>query len=315
MWVRGTRAEANPEHGEKTVNWREESELMSSRPPPRLSPTSMRTYETCPYAFKLRYLDRVRTPDTAARVLGRAIHRVIEANYRHKRRRRSDLPVEQALDIFDEVWDGSIHEVADSEPEELEDLREQGYDLVEFYLVEVAPSIRPLLIEERFSFTLPQVEAPIVGYVDLIDQEGRVIDHKTAAAPFPEDYLEHDIQLMTYSLGYATLRFGARWRPGQLPLIGMLPPVVVDVLIKGEPIAHQRLELQYDESHVEEYLARANAVAVGVRTGHYPPFWQVRDPNPDTCRRCDFNAICSYRLAPAEEETLPEDPGDGETDG
>lgn len=255
----------------------------------------MRTYERCAYMYHLRYHERIRTPSTAAQLLGRAVHTVIEVFYKGKRERKT-LDTEAAFDVLDDSLDATLHELDEEGRAEVEDLRELGYDLVEYYVEEVAPQIQPHLIEQRFSFTLPGVDVPIVGYVDLVDQDGTVIDHKTASSPFPADYLAQDVQLLTYSLGYHALRMGARQRPGQLPFVHMLPPVRLDVLIKGEEIAYQRLDFRYEQEHVERYVARVNAVAAGIRSADFRPFWQVREPDPDVCGYCDFNHVCTFRL-------------------
>ena len=276
-----------------------------ARPLRRLSPSSIRTYERCPYMYHLRYTERVRVPSTAAQLLGRAVHTVIEMFYKQKRDGRI-LDTEAAFDVLDDALDATLHELDDEGRAEVEELRELGYDLVEYYVEEVALHIRPHLIEERFDFSVPGVDVPIVGYVDLVDQEGTVIDHKTAASPFPADYLAHDIQLLTYSLGYNALRRGARQRPGQLPLVSMLPPVRLDVLVKGEEITYQRLDFRYQQEHLEHYVARVNAAAAGIRSADFRPFWQLRQPDPKVCSYCDFNSVCTYRL-PSDSKESPEE--------
>ncbi len=272
-----------------------------ARPLRQLSPSSIRTYERCPYMYHLRYNERIRVPSTAAQLLGRAVHTVIEMYYKQKRSGGDVLDCETAFDVLDDALDATLHELDEAGRAEVEDLRELGYDLVEYYLEEVAPHIRPHLIEERFAFRIPGVDVPIVGYVDLVDQEGTVIDHKTSSSPFPAEYLAHDVQLLTYSLGYNALRLGARQRPGQLPLINLLPPVRLDVLVKGEEIAYQRLDFRYEQEHVEQYVDRVNTVAAGIRSADFRPFWQVREPNLDVCNYCDFNDVCTYRLPAAED--------------
>ncbi|MDE2817887.1 MAG: PD-(D/E)XK nuclease family protein [Chloroflexota bacterium] len=272
-----------------------------ARPLRRLSPSSTRAYERCPQMYHLRYNERVRVPSTAAQLLGSAVHTVIEMFYKEKRDGKA-LDVEAAFDVLDDALDATLHELDEEGRAEVEELRELGYDLVEYYLDEVAPHIRPHLIEERFSFNVPGVDVPMVGYVDLVDQDGTVIDHKTAASPFPADYLAHDIQLLTYSLGYNALRLGARQRPGQLPLATMLPPVRLDVMVKGEEITYQRLDFRYEQEHLEQYVERVNAVAAGIRTADFRPFWQIREPDPDVCHYCDFNSVCTYRLPASSDE-------------
>ena len=273
----------------------------------------MRAYERCPYMYHLRYTERIRTPSTAAQLLGRAVHTVIEDYYKQKRSGGAAMDTETAFDVLDDALDAMLHELDDAGREEAEEMRELGYDLVEYYVEEVAPHIRPHLIEKRFSFNVPGVDVPIVGYVDLVDQEGTVIDHKTSASPFPEDYLAQDVQLLTYSLGYNALRLGARQRPGQMPLIQMLPPVRLDVLIKGDEITYQRLEFRYEQKHLASYVERVNAVAAGIRREDFRPFWQIREPDPAVCNYCDFNSVCTYRL-PASADAQIDGDSDGSTD-
>ena len=193
-----------------------------ARPLRQLSPSSMRTYERCPYMYHLRYTERIQVPNTAAQLLGRAVHAVIEIYYKQKREGKT-LDTEAAFDALDDALDATLHELDEEGRLEVDEMRELGYDLVEYYVEEVAPHIRPHLIEERFRFSVPGVDVPIVGYVDLVDQDGTVIDHKTASSPFPEDYLAQDVQLLTYSLGYNALRMGARQRPRTTPVSQYAP--------------------------------------------------------------------------------------------
>jgi CRISPR/Cas system-associated exonuclease Cas4 (RecB family) len=256
--------------------------------------------------YQLRYIERIRTPSTAAQLLGRAVHAVIETYYKQKRSGGEVLDCEAAFDVLDDALDATLHELDEEGRAEVEEMRELGYDLVEYYVESVAPHIRPHLIEERFSFRVPGVDVPIVGYVDLVDQEGTVIDHKTSSSPFSADYLAHDVQLLTYSLGYNALRLGARQRPDQLPPASTLPPVRLDIMVKGEEITYQRLEFRYEQEHVEQYVERVNAVAAGIRTADFRPFWQVREPDPKVCGYCDFNSVCTYRL-PSDDASTDDD--------
>ena len=76
-------------------------------PPPLrfLSPTKLRTYATCPLQYRHRYVDRLQSPYTPASLIGQAIHETLESNFRAKKHTRRDLPLAEARDVFDRVWE------------------------------------------------------------------------------------------------------------------------------------------------------------------------------------------------------------------
>ena len=76
-------------------------------PPPLrfLSPTKLRTYATCPLQYRHRYVDRLQSPYTPASLIGQAIHETLESNFRAKKHTRRDLPLAEAREVFDRVWE------------------------------------------------------------------------------------------------------------------------------------------------------------------------------------------------------------------
>ena len=69
-----------------------------------ISPTQLRTYDTCPLQYRMRYVERVPTRDSPASLVGQAVHAALERNFVVKRRGGRDLELEDAAEVFDDVW-------------------------------------------------------------------------------------------------------------------------------------------------------------------------------------------------------------------
>ena len=285
-------------------------------PPLRfLSPTKLRTYATCPLQYRHRYLDRLEAPYTPASLVGQAIHETLEANFREKKHTRHDLPLVEAQEVFDRVWERYAPGPADAA--DLDDPWEAAYAAgrraLEHYLTEVAAGLAPHLVEHRFRFTVPSVPWPVVGTVDLVDHNGTVIDFKTSRRPYDAAYLDGDLQLMCYAIGYAAFRAGSRVRPGELPSPYFIPDVRVDVLVIGDPPLVQRLEARYDREDLREFGERAAGIALGIQEERFEAFWRAPDAAEDAsvCRRCSYVDRCPDALVSVD-ELLEADGEDGD---
>ncbi len=275
---------------------------MSDQAVPRtLSPTQFRAYARCPLAYRYRFRERRRSLPTPPSLLGHVLHSMMEANFRAKRRSHSDLSGPDLEAIFNEVWDRELPpdgEGARATPEEFAAAREIGYTVLEFFRETVAPEITPHLVEHRFRFAMEGISVPIVGQVDLVDMDGTVIDHKTAGGRYGAHYLDHDVQLFCYSLGYTFVREGMRLREGQMPAARRLSPARVDVIVRGEAPELQRLTMTYDEDAVERIGSTMRRLAAGIFAGKFEPFWvdDEREEGWRTCESCDFETICDRSL-------------------
>ncbi len=248
----------------------------------------------------MRYLDRVPTTDSPASLVGQAVHTALERSFLEKRHSGFDLELDEAAEIFDDVWESRLPPGAASRQsaEEFEEAYGSGQAVLELYLTEVAPRVIPHLVEHRFRFDIPGVQVQLVGTVDLIDRNGVVIDHKTSWRAYPESYPDRDLQLQCYAIGYGVFRAGTRIRPGNLPAPFFIPQVRVDVLVREDPPFIQQLQATYGRENLEEFAARAAAIVVGIEAARFDPFWQApnRAEDPQVCRRCPYALICDASL-------------------
>ena len=273
----------------------------SGYPLPTVSPTQVRTYQRCPLAYKHRFLERWTGIQSSAGLLGHAVHSAIEAALKAKRRFRQDLPLEEMERVFDQVWNRGLPpetETTGESREEFDDVREEGYDLLAFYLEEVAPKVRPHLVEHRFSFELAGIPVPVVGQVDLIETDGAVVDHKTSLRPYREDYLDSDVQLFCYAVGYAFFRLGVRARKGILPPAVFVNDARVDVIIRGPAPRLQQIRKKYSNDDLSRIAGVLRNLALEIESGEFPAFWEVEDRAEPwrTCDGCEYRDRCDKRI-------------------
>ena len=141
-----------------------------------LSYTSLQQYLTCPRQWRYERVDGVKKPVSGALFLGSTIHSALAYHF------KNSPFLEQTLLFFQRVWEGrsaltegSWNGFIEWERSE-QDLKDLGLELLQLYLKEVAPKLKPVLVEQEFTRNINGV--PFVGRLDLIDQSGRVIDYK-----------------------------------------------------------------------------------------------------------------------------------------
>ncbi len=175
----------------------------------KLSPTSLKTYLSCPYQFLLNNLYRLPRVKSANLILGSAIHKALEEwllSYKDEKNKPS-------LDQLNEILQTYISREILEDEEKERVIREAKQLLANFYEDQLLPQLeksQPYKAELDFSqkhvFTPEKV--PLTGKVDRIDILDKdsflVIDYKTGHIPSKkaladpnEDYRR---QLTFYSL-------------------------------------------------------------------------------------------------------------------
>jgi putative RecB family exonuclease len=127
-----------------------------------VSPSRLNCWLSCPLKFKIRYIDRIRTPTTPALFLGKQVHRGLEVFYRHRQLGITLEPSDVAARMA-AGWDAAVAEedmTFTSTDAELA-LKKQAVDLVAAYMAKVpADEPRPLAVE--VTMQAPLVE-PVTG--------------------------------------------------------------------------------------------------------------------------------------------------------
>ena len=181
-----------------------------------VSASRLSLWARCPLAFKIKYIDGVRTAPSLSMFLGKQVHAGLEVFNRH-RQLRIDLEPAEVVGRLQASWDKAVIDegITFKEVEQETRLWQQTADLVAAYIEQVsADEPRPLAVEA--SLQVPLVDPvsgedlgiPLVGIVDLILPGNRgpvIIDFKTAARGGELLEISHELQLTAYAYAYRQL--------------------------------------------------------------------------------------------------------------
>ena len=242
---------------------------------PHLSVTQLKMYLRCPLQYFFRYICDMRAPPDGGLTLGRVVHETIGDNYRQKIETRQDLPIERLADIFQVHWDQEARQSNFAADEKPEQVKEQGEKMLKKYFKDVAPHVQPVEVEREFLIDTGATDLPLKGYIDLIDDQGTIVDHKTAKRSYSENAAERDLQLTAYALAYRAL-FGQ-------PESG----VRLDVMVRNKMPKIQQLPATRTQADIDRFRRLAQQVEKGINQ-------EIYYPNEGyTCGICGYRDMCA----------------------
>jgi hypothetical protein len=175
-----------------------------------ISPSRLNLWLRCPLAFRLRYIDGIRSPPSTSMFVGKMVHAGLECYYRHKQAGVM-LPVSDVIQRMDACWESLAAEdgVGFKDTAEEAKLRTQSGGLVTAYLTQLpADEPAPTTVETRLEvplvdpFTGEDLGIPLLGIVDLVvscDDGPLVCDFKTSARSGGPVEIMHEVQLTAYA--------------------------------------------------------------------------------------------------------------------
>lgn len=163
-----------------------------------LSYSSITAYLDCPENWRRKYIAKEPTMSSPALVFGSAFHGTIEK-----------FVVEPATDILS-IWSGAWNKAIESQPIFWgTDTPEETYnDGVRMFsnaaLLEEVKKIKPGVdeagakIERKVELRVPGVPIPIIGYIDIILEDGTPADFKTSSRSWSDDKAADSLQGLFY---------------------------------------------------------------------------------------------------------------------
>lgn len=235
-----------------------------------LSPTSLKTFRTCPQQWAFAYLDNIKAPPSVALKLGVAAHEAVEHNYTQKVETRADLPEDEVADAFSTAWDREIVEV-EQPSEDPAKAKDAGVKLTRLYHKRVAPETQPLWVERSTQFRVVSSHGPgcelggecscgtvFNTTIDLVDEKRQVRDLKTTARRPSEG--RHLMQVAAGAIGYEH----ETGEPAE--------DLVIDYLIRTKvPDHHQeRWGGRVDAQMKRVFAAQVGAASTMIQQGLFP---------------------------------------------
>lgn len=182
--------------------------LSELRQQPHLSASSIGEYVECSLLYKFGRIDRLPMEFQAeALQFGTCIHRVLEQFY-CARMIGEKMLLKDVHQVFDTVWTGIAKDNEDiryNEGNDFKALLMYGKDLLTAWYNKLPDDgFTILAIEEAFSINLPGIPIPIIGAMDLVEEDsaGTIIitDFKTSGRAYSKDEVDQNQQLTTYQI-------------------------------------------------------------------------------------------------------------------
>jgi putative RecB family exonuclease len=252
---------------------------------PHLSASGIRDYLECGLLYKLSRIDRQPPAfrnDTFE--FGKAIHLTLAEFYQAKQQGKKQ-PLEQLLVSFEFFWRHRAEDQDDiryGKGKNFSGLLDEGKELLKAYYDELPPdNFKVLAIEKPFWFELPDLDIPIIGIFDLVEEDdaGTIIitDWKTSSRAYSNADIDKHLQMTLYHLA-------ARTRGGK----GRNLLLRIDCLVKTKK---PRLEQYYTSRTTldeQRLLKKIKQVHYGIQQGVFVP-----NDNSWRCGTCAYQIYCN----------------------
>lgn len=246
-----------------------------------ISASQAGSYKRCPQAWAYRYVDGIKLAPSWA-IKGRGQHKGLAHNFSQKVETREDRPVAEVLDVFraevDEAFGSTREEVLLFPGESKGKIVDDGVAGLTAYQTTLAPTIQPVMVEERVEATLPNGDT-LLGILDLVDDGLRIRDSKFPADAMRPAELVYEAQPPLYSWLY-------QQKTGEWPA-----GVSFDVVSLGRgkspnPKAETH-EITVTPDRVADELRDLAAVQDSIKRGVV-----YRRPSAFNCNRCGYRRMC-----------------------
>lgn len=251
--------------------------LKELRQQPHLSASGINDYLECGLSYRFGRIDRLK-PEFKADSLefGTCIHQVL-AEFHQERLGGCWLSRRNLESLFRQYWEERAFNNSDiryKPGNSYESLLEQGKNLVREYHENYMPEdLTVLAIEEPFSFTVEGLPVPIIGAMDLVEEDDKggivITDFKTASRAYSDEDVRKNFQLMVYHLAARSNGFHDR----NIVLM-------IECLVKTKTPQLRRYSATKDETDETRAVKKIREVWNGIDNGVFIPndsSWKCKD--------------------------------------
>lgn len=269
-----------------------------------LSYSAVSKYSNCGESYRRQYIAKEPHLSSPQLAFGSAFHTVSEGIIKGI----SKDPVAEWIAAWEEAQQKEAILWDETTPEEQQDLGIAMFSSAE--VLDMLRSLEPEMIEVEYedenhnitrtieaaveqaiSFNLPGIPLPIIGYIDVLCNDGVPLDLKTAARSWPADKAAKETQPMFYLHGLnvkGDTRHQGRFRH------------VVITKSKNPKVSFY--ETTRDQKDIDYMLRKVSMAYAGITAGIFPM-------NDDSwfCgpKYCDFYQTCRRGMPVADQAILP----------
>jgi putative RecB family exonuclease len=193
-------------------------ELSDLRQKEHLSASSISTYIDCSLQYYFSRVKRLPMEFVSdALSFGTVIHLVLAEFYRSKMTGDKML-LKDIHESYRQHWKQEAEDRTDIQYADGKDFKtylSTGVDLLSAWFNKLPDdSFEVIGVEEPFTFEIPELPVPIIGAMDLVEQDdaGTIIitDHKTGSKAYSADEIDQNMQMTLYQLAARTNGFADR---------------------------------------------------------------------------------------------------------
>jgi putative RecB family exonuclease len=253
---------------------------------PHLSASSICDYIDCGLLYKFGRIDKLPMElKSAALEFGTVIHLVL-AEFQREKMLGNRLYIKEMQESFEIHWHENaygIENIQYPEGKDFETLLLEGKELLSAYYNKLPDdAFKVVAIEEPFSFMIEECPVPIIGAVDLVEEdEGTIIitDFKTSGKAYSLDEVDRNFQLTLYQI--AARKSGYRDRDILLRF---------DCLIKTKTPKFEQYYTTRTEIDEKRAIKKIQEVWKGIQSGVFIP---NDSPSNWKCKGCPFKKACN----------------------
>ena len=225
-------------------------------PKKHLSHSQINMFIRCPKQYYYRYIEELVSPPSGMLILGKSGHEAIGYNYGQKIESHKDLKTSEVVDYFAEDFDSRVENeepvFTDKTPGQLKD---SGVSVLKEYQKTKSKLIQPKAVEQEFNIEFENVDYGLKGFIDLVTNDEKVIDHKFSKRTPSQAALDESLQLTAYRAGYEWL---FESEPKELGF---------DYLITKKKPEIRYFETFRTKEDVDEYMELLGQISELIKTG------------------------------------------------
>lgn len=234
---------------------------------PHLSHTQLEMYWRCAEQYRRTYIEGERLPPGIALIQGKSVHAGAEHNFRQKILSHRDLPRSEIIDVAMDAFETGIAGgyVLDSDESArgpsivIGEAKDMARRLADLHAEQQAPEYQPTVVEHKATVALNGASHDLVAIIDLVDDEERLTDIKTAKRSMAQAAIDTSTQLTIYSAAWQS-------ESGRLPA-----EVRFDTLVKTKTPKRQLLRSRRTMKDIEILANRINVTLAAINAGLFPP--------------------------------------------
>jgi putative RecB family exonuclease len=259
-------------------------QLSELRKTPHLSASAINNYVECGLLYKFGKIDKIPIEGRSCDLeLGSIIHLCLEEYYLGKMT-GTKIPLKSLQKCFESHWTERAKDKSDikySKGKDFESVLLLGKELLSaWYNKLIDDGLEVVAVEEAFSVLLPGIPIPMIGGIDLIEQDDAgtliVTDFKTTGKAYSNDEVDKNMQLLLYQIavkknGYADREILLRF----------------DCLIKTKTPKFETYYTTRNELDEKRLIKKIQTVWNGINQGVFVP-----NDTSWKCKNCFYKTAC-----------------------